>query len=41
MAITGQAISPPLFETMEIVGRERCLERIQSAVSTLRRTTSR
>jgi glutamyl-tRNA synthetase len=37
LAITGQAVSPPLFETMEIVGRERCLERLQLAVNALRR----
>jgi glutamyl-tRNA synthetase len=40
MAITGQAVSPPLFETMEIVGREGCLERLQSAAAALRRTSS-
>ena len=40
LAITGQAVSPPLFETMEIVGRERCLERLQAAAAALRRTTS-
>jgi glutamyl-tRNA synthetase len=40
LAITGQAVSPPLFETMEIVGRERCLERIMSAVDALRRSTT-
>jgi glutamyl-tRNA synthetase len=40
MAITGQAVSPPLFETMEIVGRQRCLERLQAAVDALRRTES-
>jgi len=40
MAITGQAVSPPLFETMEIVGRERCLERLQAAAAAMRRATS-
>ncbi len=36
MAITGQAVSPPLFETMEVVGRERCLARLEGAVRALR-----
>jgi glutamyl-tRNA synthetase len=40
MAITGQAVSPPLFETMEIVGRERCLERLSAAVRALRAAAS-
>ena len=35
-AITGQQVSPPLFETMEIVGREDSLERIKMAVESLR-----
>jgi glutamyl-tRNA synthetase len=35
MAITGQAVSPPLFETMEIVGRPP-LCRLQSAGQALR-----
>ena len=30
-AITGTLISPPLFESLEILGRERSLERIQRA----------
>ena len=31
VAVTGKAITPPLFETMEIVGRERCMERLRAA----------
>jgi glutamyl-tRNA synthetase len=31
IAITGRKISPPLFETMEILGRKACRERIASA----------
>ncbi|HMK08712.1 MAG TPA: glutamate--tRNA ligase [Anaerolineales bacterium] len=31
MAITGQAVSPPLFETMEIIGRAICLDRLGAA----------
>ncbi len=28
VAITGRRISPPLFESMELLGRERCLRRL-------------
>jgi glutamyl/glutaminyl-tRNA synthetase len=35
-AITGQAVSPPLFASMEIVGREVCLSRMEKAEETLR-----
>ena len=31
MACTGRAVSPPLFESMEIIGKERCLQRIETA----------
>lgn len=31
IAVTGQRISPPLFESMEILGRDVCLERIRAA----------
>jgi len=34
-AITGQRVSPPLFESMEIVGREKVLERINNAIKLL------
>lgn len=34
-AVTGQQVSPPLFETMEIVGREESLRRIQLAAASL------
>ncbi|MBP7692959.1 MAG: glutamate--tRNA ligase [Anaerolineales bacterium] len=30
-AITGQTVSPPLFECMEVVGRELCLARLRQA----------
>jgi glutamyl-tRNA synthetase len=33
VAITGRRISPPLFESMELLGRERSLSRLQSALS--------
>jgi glutamyl-tRNA synthetase len=35
MAVTGQAVSPPLFETMEIIGRETCLARVKAAAASL------
>jgi glutamyl-tRNA synthetase len=34
-AVTGQKDSPPLFEMMEIIGKDKVLERIQSAIRTL------
>jgi glutamyl-tRNA synthetase len=35
VAVTGSTISPPLFETMHLIGRERCLARIDRARSLL------
>jgi glutamyl-tRNA synthetase len=32
IAVTGSHISPPLFESMELLGRERCLSRLKSAI---------
>jgi glutamyl-tRNA synthetase len=37
VAVTGQKVSPPLFESMEIIGREKCLARIQKAIGILER----
>ncbi len=34
-AITGRAVSPPLFETMEVMGRERVLARLRLAAQKL------
>lgn len=34
-AVTGQKVSPPLFESMEIIGREKVLERVQRAAELL------
>jgi glutamyl-tRNA synthetase len=34
-AITGQTVSPPLFESMAIIGREKVLERIGNAIAIL------
>jgi glutamyl-tRNA synthetase len=35
MAITGQRVSPPLFETMEIIGRADVIFRMKAAVELL------
>ncbi len=35
VAVTGQRVSPPLFESMEIIGRENVLERLRNAVQML------
>lgn len=35
VAVTGQKVSPPLFESMEIIGRATVLERIQRALELL------
>ena len=35
VAITGRTASPPLFQTMEVLGRSRCMKRMQSAVEKL------
>jgi len=32
VALTGSKISPPLFESMELLGREKCLQRIARAL---------
>ncbi len=35
VAVTGSPVSPPLFETMQILGRERVLKRIEVAIARL------
>jgi glutamyl-tRNA synthetase len=35
VAITGQKVSPPLFESMEVIGKEKVLERLQKAIAIL------
>ncbi|HET9264112.1 MAG TPA: glutamate--tRNA ligase [Vicinamibacterales bacterium] len=32
VAVTGRAVSPGLFEVLELLGRERCLERLRQAM---------
>jgi glutamyl-tRNA synthetase len=34
-AVTGQTVSPPLLESMEVIGKDRVLERIRNAVDIL------
>jgi glutamyl-tRNA synthetase len=35
VAVTGRRVSPPLFESMELLGRERSLTRLNAALSAL------
>jgi len=35
VAITGQKVSPPLFESMEVIGKEKSLERLKKAIEIL------
>ena len=35
IAVTGRIAAPPLFQTMAVLGRDRCLKRIDSAVARL------
>ncbi|MFC1933755.1 glutamate--tRNA ligase [Chloroflexota bacterium] len=35
VAITGRTVAPPLFQTMEVLGKERCLRRIEAALDRL------
>jgi glutamyl-tRNA synthetase len=37
VAVCGRKNAPPLFETLEVVGREACLERIARAIELLKR----
>jgi glutamyl-tRNA synthetase len=34
-AVTGQKISPPLFESMEIIGKAEVLKRMKTAIQLL------
>jgi glutamyl-tRNA synthetase len=35
LAVTGRRVTPPLFESMEILGRDRCLVRLRAAAASL------
>ena len=37
VAVTGQTATPPLFETMTVLGREVCLKRLAEALGKLSR----
>jgi glutamyl-tRNA synthetase len=37
-AVTGETATPPLFQTMAVLGRERCLKRIAVALAKLRQS---
>jgi glutamyl-tRNA synthetase len=40
IAVTGQRVSPPLMESMEIIGKAKVIERIQAAIDTLTKLDS-
>ncbi len=37
VAVTGQKVSPPLFESMEIIGREKVLGRVKTGIDLLKK----
>lgn len=37
VAVTGKTATPPLFETMEVLGREQCRRRMREAVALLKK----
>jgi glutamyl-tRNA synthetase len=39
VAITGRMVSPPLFESMEIIGKEKVIERVRKAIELLKQNT--
>ena len=41
VAVTGQKVSPPLFESMEVVGGEKVLQRVRTAISELESVAAR
>ena len=36
IAVTGKTVAPPLFQTIEVLGRERCVSRIKQAIALLK-----
>ncbi|MBI3930715.1 MAG: glutamate--tRNA ligase [Chloroflexi bacterium] len=40
VATTGRTIAPPLFDTMAVLGKERCLRRIEAALDSLHKLSS-
>jgi len=39
VATTGKSVAPPLFQTMEVLGKDKCLKRIISAIDVLKNET--
>jgi glutamyl-tRNA synthetase len=39
-AVTGQKVSPPLFETMAVMGRERTCQQIDRGIAMLQDTAN-
>jgi glutamyl-tRNA synthetase len=39
VAVTGRTVTPPLFESMEILGRERCVQCLEQAREVVERST--
>ena len=39
VAVTGSTVSPPLYESMTLLGREVCLARLDSALQIARATS--
>jgi glutamyl-tRNA synthetase len=37
VAVTGRSVGPPLFESLEVLGRDETLRRVQAAVARLAR----
>ncbi|MCL0103880.1 glutamate--tRNA ligase, partial [Dehalococcoidia bacterium] len=35
VAVTGRSAAPPLFQTMEVLGKEKCLRRLEAALAKL------
>jgi glutamyl-tRNA synthetase len=33
VAVTGRSMSPGIYETLEVVGRDRCLDRLDAAIA--------
>jgi len=39
VATTGKSVAPPLFQTMEVLGKDKCLRRIVAAIDVLKNET--
>jgi len=37
VAVTGRTAAPPLFQTIEVLGEERCVRRLKAAMDKLKR----